>query len=472
MYSPVTPAPSPALHRRARILGRMPIPSRVIDRARRTFTGDLVGPRDAGYDEARRSFNAMIDRRPALIALPAGPADVGTAIRLARDLELPLAVRGGGHSVAGYGIVEGGLIIDLRRMRAVSVDPGARHATAAGGATWADLDTATQAHGLAVTGGVFGDTGVAGLTLGGGLGFLQGVAGLTCDNLIGLEVVTAAGEVLAIDQAAEPDVLWAHRGGGGNFGVVTRLDFALHPVGPMYGGFVNVPLQDSAFLERYVTVHAGAPDGLIAMLYASHDPDLGPIAQIQYAWLGDAAAGERYGREMIGELTVLGGALKPATYADIQAINEIMPFASYRHYWKSTFVPDLTSDVAEAIVETIQRKSAGGSGILIEPMHGQSRRYGHDHAAFPQRSPRYHVSPMGIWQDAAADAAEIDWVRATYDRVHAFAAGGTYVNYITPDEPPDRARSAYPAAVYDRLRAIKRRLDPDNVFRSNVNIAP
>jgi FAD/FMN-containing dehydrogenase len=450
----------------------MPAMSKVIERARRTFSGELIGPADSGYEETRRSFNAMIDRQPALIALPTRSNSIVEAIDLARELELPLAVRGGGHSVAGHGIVEGGLIIDLRRMRGVQVDPETRRARVDGGATWADLDTAAQAHDLAVTGGIFGDTGVAGLTLGGGIGFLQGVAGLSCDNLVGLQLVTGSGDVLEIDRETDPEALWAHRGGGGNFGVVTRLDLRLFPVTEMYGGHVEFPLRDPAVIERYAAVQSSAPDNLIAELNSNHSSELGPHVQIQLAWLGDAAGGERYARELIGDLPVLGGGFHPVRYADIQAINAVKPFAAYRNYWKSTFVPDVTYDLAATIVNAIHGRRAGSSGILIEPMHGQVRRVGFEHAAFPQRSSRFHVSAMGIWTEAERDAEEIAWVRATYDRIQAFAAGGTYVNYITPDEPPDRARSAYPADVYDRLRAVKRRLDPDNLFRSNVNIAP
>jgi len=433
--------------------------------------GPVIGPWSAEYDATRQSFNALIDRRPAVIAQCLDAAEVSVALRFARDRGLPLAVRGGGHSVAGHGLVDGGLVIDLRRQRRVAVEALHHRAHAAGGATWQDLDDATQAHELAVTGGTFVDTGIGGLTLGGGLGFLMGRCGLTCDNLVGAELVTAEGRIVEVSAESDAELLWALRGGGGNFGVATRLDYRLHDVGTMYGGEAIVPLGDGAILRRYAEAQVWAPDELIVMLYVAHSAELGPAVAVDLAWLGPAAQGVELGRAILGSSKVIDGGFGPTTYPAIQALAGLMPF-TLRHYWKSTFVGDLTAEVVSEIVEVVRSRKPGRSGVLIEPLHGQARRFGFDHSCFPQREARFHVSGLAIWDDPADDRSEIAWARRLSQRMTAHGVGGTYVNYITPDEPADRAKSAYPPPVYERLRRIKRRMDPDNLFRSNLNIAP
>ena len=412
----------------------------------------------------------MIDRRPAVIAQPLDAADVTVALRIAREHRLPVAVRGGGHSVAGHGLIDGGLVIDLRRMRAVRVEPRRRLASAQGGALWEDVDTATQAHNLAVTGGTFIDTGIGGLTLGGGFGYLMGTAGLTCDNLVGAELVTADGRIREVSEASDAELLWALRGGGGNFGIATRLDYRLLEVEALWGGEVIVPLAHGAVLRRYAEAQVWAPDGFIANVYIQHNVDIGPAAAFDIAWLGEPAQGEEIAEAILGDAEILDGKLGPIRYADIQAFGQ-MPFG-LRHYWKSSFVGDLTERVIDGITERIWKRKPSKSGVLIEPIHGQARRYGFDHAAFPQRTARFHVSGLGIWEDPEEDATEMAWVRELIARMTTLGVAGTYVNYTSPDEPADRARTAYPAAVYERLRRIKARVDPENVFRSNVNIAP
>jgi hypothetical protein len=381
-----------------------------------------------------------------------------------------VAVRGGGHSVAGHGLIEAGIVIDLRNMRAVRVDARRRLATAQGGALWEDVDTATQEHALAVTGGTFVDTGIGGLTLGGGFGYLMGVAGLTCDNLVGAELVTADGRILEVSEAADPELLWALRGGGGNFGIATRLDYRLHEVRDLWGGEVIVPLAHGEVLRRYAEAQVWAPDGFIANIYIQHNAEIGPVVAFDVAWLGEPAQGQDITDAILGDAEIVDGKLGSIRYADIQAFGQ-MPFG-LRHYWKSSFVGDLTEPVIDAITERIWKRKPSKSGVLIEPIHGQARRYGFEHAAFPQRTARFHVSGLGIWEDPAEDATEIAWIRELIGRMTTLGVAGTYVNYTSPDEPADRARSAYPAAVYDGLRRIKARVDPDNVFRSNVNIPP
>jgi FAD/FMN-containing dehydrogenase len=442
-----------------------------IDELRRGFTGGVIEPEDKGYDDARRSFNAMIDRQPAVIVQPSDDTEVGRALRFAREHDLPIGVRGGGHSVAGHGLVDDGLVIDLRRMRRVAVDPMRRRASAGGGATWEDFDAATQAHGLAVTGGTFVDTGIGGLTLGGGIGFLMGLCGLTCDNLIGAQLVNAEGKTIEVSAETDAELLWALRGGGGNFGIATRLDYRLHEVGRMFGGEVVVALGDGSVLRRYAEAQVWAPDGLVAICYVANSLELGDAVSIQLAWLGTEQAGNELAQAIIGDASVLAGSFGPASYTEIQGIAGILP-PTYRHYWKSAFVSDLSAPIVDEVVELIKQRPAGMSGILIEPIHGQARRYGFEHSCFPQRQAHFHVSGLGIWERPEDDEAEIRWVRWLAGRMKALGVGGTYVNYTAPDEPPDRARSAYPGPVFNRLRQIKRRVDPANVFDSNVNIPP
>jgi len=449
----------------------MTVGGQLIDELRRGSAGVILEPRDPGYDEARQSFNAMIDRRPAVIAQPADAAEVVRAVRFAREHDLPIAVRGGGHSVAGHGLNDDGLVIDLRRLRRVNVDPVRRRASAGGGATWEDFDPATQAHGLAVTGGTFVDTGIGGLTLGGGFGFLMGLCGLSCDNLVGAELITASGAIVEVSAETDAELLWALRGGGGNFGIATRLDYRLHEVGRMFGGEVVVPLDDGAVLRRYAEAQVWAPDGFVATIYAANNPELGEVVAIQLAWLGTSAQGEELAKAILGNSPVLSGSYGPLSYTEMQGVSGKMPF-TYRHYWKSAFVSDLSAPVVDEIVELVRQRPAGMSGILIEPIHGKARRYGFEHACFPQRQAHFHVSGLGIWENPEDDAAETRWVRYLNERMRALGVGGSYVNYMAPDEPTDRARSAYPAPVYERLRQIKRRVDPENVFQSNVNIAP
>ena len=442
-----------------------------IDELRRGFTGEIIEPGQAGYDDARRSFNAMIDRRPAVIAQPSDEVETARAVRFARDHDLVIGVRGGGHSVAGHGLVDDGLVIDLRRMRRVSVDPMRRRGSAGGGALWEDVDRATQAHGLAVTGGTFVDTGIGGLTLGGGIGFLMGLCGLTCDNLIGAQLVTADAKVIEVSAETDAELLWALRGGGGNFGIVTRFDYRLHEVGPMFGGEVVVALGDGSILRRYAEAQVWAPDGLVAMAYVANSPELGEAVSIQMAWLGTEATGNELAAAILGNASVMAGSFGPATYTEIQGLAGILP-PTYRHYWKSAFVSDLSAVIVDEIVELVKQRPAGLSGILVEPLHGQARRYGFEHSCFPQRQAHFHVSGLGIWERAEDDEAEIRWVRYVHGRMKDLGVGGTYVNYTAPDEAPDRARSAYPGPVFTRLRQIKRRVDPTNVFDSNVNIPP
>lgn len=444
-----------------------------LDRLRAAISGALVQPGSDGYDEHRRSFNAMLDRHPAAVVACESAADVVAALAFARDHGLQLGIRGGGHSVAGHGVVDGGLIIDLRRMRRVDVDPDVYLARAQGGATWLEMDTATQAHGLAVAGGTFVDTGVAGLALGGGIGFLMGVSGLTCDNIVGAELITADGEIREVDERSDPDLLWALRGGGGNFGVATRLDFRLVPVGAVFGGWFLVGLDDGRILERLAVAQRDAPDEYVALAYAANRPELGPSLSIQVCSLAGEATTRTRIDETLGDVRRIDVKREMGwlTYAEVQGFAGIMP-PTLRHYWKSAFAPDLGRTAADVVVESVQSRATGKSGVLLEPIHGAARRSGFDHSPFPQREARWHVSGLGIWEHAAEDEREMAWVRTLNAGISAVGTTGTYVNYSAHDEPANRASSTWPPEVLARLRAVKRRVDPENTFRSNLNIAP
>ena len=435
--------------------------------------GTLLRPWGPGYDEHRQSFNGMLDRRPAAIALVESVEDVREALATGLARGLPIGVRGGGHSVAGHGIVDDGLVVDLRRLRNVDVDPGTRIARAAGGATWEDFDTATQAHGLATTGGTFIDTGIGGLALGGGIGFLLGACGLTCDTIVGAQLVTADGEVREVSEAADPDLLWALRGGGGNFGIVTRFDFALRPVTTIWGDSVVLRLGDGAAYRRLAEVMQEAPDEFMAISFVAHRPEFGSAASIRLhiASLTDEATTRALYDRILEVGDVIESGFRRLTYAEVQRFAGTLPFG-LRNYWKSAFVPDLSDAVVRELVELVEQRPPANTGFLIEPIHGQARRFGFDHAAFPQRTARWHVSALGIWEEPSDDERAIAWVREAHRRVTALGTTGTYMNYIGTDEPLDRATSTWPPEVLARLRAVKRRVDPENVFRSNLNIAP
>ncbi len=445
-----------------------------LERLRRSVTGPVIVDGDPDFDDARRTFNAMVDHRPRLIVRTTDHRDVAATITAANDAALPLGVRGGGHSVAGLAIVEGGAVIDLSRMRTVEVDAEARVASVAGGAQWLDVDAALHAHGLATPGGVFGDTGVGGLTLGGGIGFLMGIGGFTCDNLVGAQVVTADGSL--VEAADDPELLWALRGGGGNFGVVTRFDLAAYPVGPTFGGKVDVPLGDGSALRRLAAMMLTAPDELLPMVYVFRAEDGTPMLQLQFSFVGSADDGARWATTILGHDAVRHPELRSGTYLDIQSINPIEAFGA-RNYWTSTFVTDLEDALVDLIVDVASSIPNSLSGILIEPIHGDARRRDPGHSAFSHRIARFHVTAVGIWKDPAFDAVGTAWSKGVTARVRDWSTGGLYVNYSMLDEQvvaraDDRARAAYPASVYARLQAVKRRYDPDNRFRSNLNVLP
>ncbi len=443
----------------------------------RADAGTVIGPEHDGFDDARRSFNGLVDRRPLLIVQPVDATGVATTVAIALDHDLPIAVRGGGHSVAGHPFADGAVTIDLRRMRGVDVDPVRRVARVQGGALWEDVDTATTAHGLAMPGGTFVDTGVGGLALGGGIGWLLGVGGLTCDRLIRAEVVTGRGErvVASVDDDAE--LLWALKGGGGNFGVVTAFEFSLLEVGPMVGGYMSWPIEAGReLLARVDAAIAELPDELAVFPVIGAD-DRTPeepalVVSLGMAWVGEDEAEARRAMAPFLVPGAIADEFHPCSYLDLQRLNGIMEFG-LRNYWTGHFLPGLPADAIDGMIEAMASRPNPTDFILLEALSGLASRIPESSAAFGGRAARWNASALSIWNDPAFDEAEIGWARSTSTLIgqHSLQGGG-YVNYSPPDEPAERVRAAYGDDRFARLQAVKRRHDPHNRFCFNHNIPP
>jgi len=444
--------------------------------------GFVLRPDHADYDAARQSFNGMLDRRPEAIVRCRSVQDVVAAVRAARDAGLPIAVRGGGHGIAGHAMADGSVVVDLREMRSVSVDPARRVARAQGGAQWEDVDRATTAHGLATTGGTFWDTGIGGLTLTGGIGFLMGTAGLTCDNLVGATVVTATGDVVVAGADGDPELLWGLRGGGGNFGVVTEFVYALHPIGEFQDGAIQIPLESArAGLAAVADLARTAPPELVIFVLGPGHPltlpqpvDPGtPRSVMRIAIVFQGSTDEA--RAVVAPLSALPGAttvITPATYVDIQSSSELMPFGM-RHYWKGHFVRELDGPAIEATARAMETAPGSSSFVLAEAITGQARTEPAGGAAFGQREARWNISAIAVWEAPAEDDAQVAWARTTADALEASSLSGAgYGNYQPVDETADRVRASYGPERYERLVRLKDRYDPGNVFRFNRNVPP
>jgi FAD/FMN-containing dehydrogenase len=435
---------------------------------RQRHRGPVIGPDDAGYDAARITFNGMIDRRPDLIARPLDIDDVVSAVSYAVEADLPIAVRGGGHSVAGHCMGDDAVVIDLRLMRYVSVDPDARTATCGGGALWEDLDPACLRHGLATPGGTFGDTGVAGLTLGGGIGHLIGLHGLTLDNLLAATVVTAGGDVVRASDADNPDLFWALRGGGGNFGVVTDFTFRLHPVGQLFGGQLAYRGEDArAVLAKWRELMAGAPDELASFGFIARSAvsaEEGAI--IALAHFGDPGDGAI--DELLDDPEPVSNTLRPMYYAELQDMFGRMPFG-LRNYWSGRFLRELPDELIDLSADHLPPGTFGS--IMFEPIHGAAARVPPDATAFAGREARYNATFLSVWQDPADDEPGVESARGFSALLSPWATGGGYINYAS-EAVGDGMLSEYGTERFSRLREVKRRYDPDNRFRFNHNISP
>jgi FAD/FMN-containing dehydrogenase len=446
---------------------------------RRAVRGSVVEPDDDSYDEARTLFNAMIDKRPALIVQCAGSDDVAAAVRFGREHELLTAVRSGGHSVAGTSVCDGGLVIDVRPMKEIAVDSASRVARVGAGCTWGEFDRVAQEYGLATTGGRVSTTGVAGLTLGGGSGWLERKHGLACDNLAAVEIVTAAGDSVRASEDENPDLFWALHGGGGNFGVATSFEFRLHPVGPtVLAGLLLYPGErGSELLALFRDVMREAPDELgTAFIYATAPPEpeipadlhgeLVVLIAVCYAGPIDE------GMEAVRPLRAFGPAadlLGPCAYADFQCAIDDPP--GYRNYWTADYVDEMSEAAISAFVEHAEAMASGPSQAAIIPWGGAVARVPDDATPLTKRDAAFVVHPFSLWESSADDTRGIEWARSFSADMKRFATGGVYLNFVG-NEGDDRIRAAYGPGNYDRLAAVKHRYDPDNFFRLNQNIKP
>ena len=449
------------------------------------FRGQLITADHTDYNTARAVWNGSVDRRPRLIARCSGTADVAAAMRFARDHDLEIAVRGGGHNVAGTAVCDDGIVIDLSAMRAVWVDPAGRTARVQGGALWGDVDHETQAHGLATTGGIVSHTGVAGLTLGGGIGFLMRKHGLAVDNLLAAEVVTAEGSIVRASADEHPDLFWALRGGGGNFGVVTSFRFALHPVGPtVMAGPVFWAADDTTDVLRfYRDFVAEAPDELGTVIRLGTVPPLPvipehlhwrPAIAVACCYAGAVEDGERAVRALRQHGTPLVNLLAPAPYAAFQsALNDTVPHG-WHYYWKATNLAGLTDDVIAVIADHAYTASSPRSYAAIFHMGGAVAQVPHDATAYAGRDVAHNMSIDGVWlpdESGEHAAAETAWAREFLHALQPHRAG-VYVNFLDADDDISRVREAYGDHTYRRLAEAKAKYDPDNAFHHNKNIRP
>jgi FAD/FMN-containing dehydrogenase len=446
---------------------------------RHSVHGTVVAPGDDGYDAARRVWNAMIDRRPALIVRCGDDEDVRQSIRLARGHGLELSVRGGGHNIAGTAVCDDGVVVDMSAMKRVDVDAASRRARVQPGATLADVDAAMQAHGLATPLGINSTTGVAGLTLGGGFGWLTRKHGMTVDNLLSARVVTADGATRVASARSDEDLFWALRGGGGNFGVVTEFEFALHPVGPeVLAGLIVFPFdQARQVLAGYRDFSASAPEELAAWVVVRQAPPLPflpavvhgrEVVVIALCYAGAPESGARVIEPIRRFGTVLGEHVGPQPYVAWQQAFDPLLTPGARNYWKSHNFVTLADGALDTVVRFAQRLPSAQCEIFIAHVAGAANRVDPAAMAYGHRDARFVMNVHGRWDTPAEDRAGIGWAREFFEAARPFASGGAYTNFMTADET-DRVRSAY-GANYDRLAAIKRRYDPDNVFRHNQNI--
>ena len=435
-------------------------------------SGPVLGPQDEGYEAARTVYNGLIDHKPALIVQCRSANDVVAALAFARRAGLEVSIRGGGHNVAGRSVTDGGVMIDLAEMKGIAVDPDNATATAEGGVVWGELNDAAAEHGLAVTGGLVSTTGIAGYTLGGGLGWLMAKHGLAADNLVGVELVTAQGDILRVDADSHPDLFWAVRGGGGNFGVVTSFTYRVHPLRTVTGGLIAHPIDAAPELLRfYRDAIAGASDDLTVFAGLVHAPDGSgaKLAALVVFHTGDAADAQRdlAPFEAWGSPAVLQ--VGPMPYPAMNTILDAGYPAGSLNYWLSSFVRGLSDELIDLAVEHFAVVPSPMSAMLFEHFHGAVTRVGVRDTAVPHRAEGWNLLMPSVWTDAADTDANVDWTRETFAALRPHFETGRWLNYLGDDQVEDAIRAAY-GPNYDRLRELKRRYDPDNVFHLNHNI--
>jgi FAD/FMN-containing dehydrogenase len=450
------------------------------DALRERVRGAVILPDSDGYEEARRVYNAMIDKRPAVIVRPVDAGDVMAAVDFARENGLDLAVRGGSHGVPGFGTVDDGVVIDLSAMRAVRVDPRNRTARASGGATWGDFNHATGAFGLATTGGIISTTGVGGLTLGGGIGYLARGVGLSCDTLVSADVVTADGQMVIASEDANPDLFWAIRGGGGNFGVVTSLEFRLHPVRQIYGGPMFFELSDDPdILKWYREFIQDAPEEFGGFPAFQIAPPLPFIPENRHGdtflafvgcWAGPVEQGEAMLKPVHDVAPVVAEMVGPMPYPMLNAAFDPLVPPGLQHYWKASFVKELTDENIDAHFQHGPKVPTVNSTVHIYPINGAVHRVAPDGTAFAYRDATFAAVIAGMWPEPKDNEANIKWVRDYYAATAPSSEQGGYINFMAADDQA-RIKENY-KGNYDRLTRVKAAYDPGNLFHLNQNIAP
>jgi FAD/FMN-containing dehydrogenase len=452
-----------------------------VDLLKSDLRGDVIRPSDANYEDVRRIYNAMIERRPELIVRCAGVGDVIDAIAFGRENNVPIAVRGGGHNVTGNALADGGMTIDLSAMKGLRVDPQLRTIHAEAGLTWQEVNHDLQHFGLAAAGGFVGTTGVSGLTLGGGLGWLVRKHGLACDNLISADVVTADGRLLHASKDENTDLFWAIRGGGGNFGIVTSFEFEVHPAGTVLAGLVIHPAsRASDALRFWREFETTTPPELTfgALLFSAppapfipEEAHGAPVVAMGGVFTGDMEVGEKVVQPLRNWGPPIADILQPMPYSAAQTMADVLWPHNYQNYWKSDFLAGLPDEAIDIIVEHFASVPSPMSTVVIEHNgDGAMNRVGPGETAFGHRDSSYNLLITSMWTEGRDAEQNIAWTRTLAEAVSPFATGGVYVNYLG-SEGQDRVRSAY-GANFDRLAAIKQKYDPQNLFRLNQNIEP
>jgi len=462
--------------------GEITLQEETVRKFKESLRGELIRTGDAGYDEARSIWNAMIDRRPALIASCLGVADVVTCVNFAREHGITLSIKGGGHNISGLAVSDGGLMLDMSRMRGVWVDPSVRTARAQGGCLLGDVDRETQVHRLATVLGFISNTGIAGLTLGGGFGYLTRRFGWTSDNVLSMDVVTADGRVLRASENENSDLFWALRGGGGNFGVVTSFEYRLFPVGPeIVAGAIAWPAEDARrVLDMYRSLTEQAPRELTcvaALRVAPPAPWLAkeihgkPIVALFFCHTGTVSEGEKLAAPIKAFGSPVGDIIQRRSYASQQSLLDATQPKGRRYYWKSEYLPTLEPELLGKLINHAGGMLSPHSVILLFQIDGELNRLSDAHSAVGNRTARSVFNVAASWEKVEDDRANIEWARAAWRDLRRFSTGGTYVNFLTEEEGDERIRAAY-GDNYQRLAEAKSKWDPNNLFRMNKNIAP
>lgn len=445
----------------------------IANRYQGRFDGQLLAPSHDEYDASRRIWNAMIDRRPALIARCVSVADVQAAVKLAGAENLPISVRGGGHGVAGTAVCDAGLMIDLSLMKALHVDPRAREVVAGPGVLWGEFDSATQAHQLATTGGQVSHTGIAGLTLGGGLGYLMCKHGAACDNLLSVDVVTAEGETLTASAEHNSDLFWAMRGAGANFGVVTSFRYRLHPLAGVLAGLLLHPRERAAELAAfYREFLAATPDELDTTLGFLNSPDGVPLVGVIAVYAGAVEEGERVLAPLRQFGPPVADLIRPMPYTEAQRLVDAAVPMGGRYYWKSNFLSQLSPGLTDILKNGANAMASPRSLVLVFEIKGEIQRVAKDAMAFDHRNENFEMSIIAHWTDPAQDAENIRWARDLWTAAQPFVSSAVYSNHLSNDEGQGRVQAAYGPEKYAKLAKLKAKYDPTNFFSQNHNIAP